>query len=116
MMPVLFSPNLIELPEESSDTPFGNLSIRPWVQNLLTDEAGIISLTEAQRSMVKRVLGMALVWYMPATGLQETLEVLTQTLDFYANESPRLITAPEELFTATFLPETETPGIFLAES
>ena len=78
-----YFPSLIEPPEkEFSGTYSATPSIRPWVQNLLTEEAGVQHFTDFDRQFIKRFSGMALLWYMPATGLDETLQMLTDTFRF----------------------------------
>ena len=115
MMQVPSSMSLVEWPEEFSETYSVPPFMRPWVQGQLTEEVGEARLTDSQRQVLRRILGMALVWYMPNVGLEETLDVLSDTFHFYVDEPQLSLTEPEQTFTVSLLPSTEPPSIYLAE-
>lgn len=84
-----------------------------WDLSQFTDDPD--ELPERKRELAERVLAMALVWYMPRKGLDETLQILNDTFNFYSYEPTLLITEPSDPFSASFLTQADPPWIYITE-
>ena len=85
-----------------------------WSQSLSLDDPAQ-ELLEFDSRLLERLLGMALVWYMPDHGLEEAVSVLKDTFDFYSEDVRPWESGTSEAYVARFLEETEAPLIYLTE-
>jgi len=65
------------------------------------------------RRSLQRLLGVALVWWMPDSGMDETLSILKDTFEFYKEDPLFLLESEPQPYTASFLKPESAPKIFL---